>query len=49
MRHPIPHTCGLPHGILHVFNTILYEYQFQNQTISLFPEQSTLAEDVITL
>jgi hypothetical protein len=38
----------LPHGILHVFNTILYENEFQNpqifqQTISLFPEQSTLA------
>jgi hypothetical protein len=34
---------GLPHGILH----ILYENEFQNpqifqQTISLFPEQSTL-------
>jgi hypothetical protein len=38
---------GLPHGILHVFNTIIYENEFQNpqifqQTISLFPEQSTL-------
>jgi hypothetical protein len=38
---------GLPHGILHVFNTILYENEFQNpqifqQTISLFPEQPTL-------
>jgi hypothetical protein len=38
---------GLPHGILHVINTILYENKFQNpqifqQTISLFPEQSTL-------
>jgi hypothetical protein len=40
---------GLPHGILHVFNTILYENEFQNpqifqQTImsSLFPEHSTL-------
>jgi hypothetical protein len=37
----------LPHGILHVFNTILYENEIQNpqifqQTISLFPEQSTL-------
>jgi hypothetical protein len=21
---------GLPHGILHVFNSILYEYEFQN-------------------
>jgi hypothetical protein len=45
------HNCstlyGLPHGNLHVFNTILYENEFQNpqifqQTISLFPEQSTL-------
>jgi hypothetical protein len=30
----IPHTVaqlyGLPHGILHVFNTILYENEFQN-------------------
>jgi hypothetical protein len=41
---------GLPHGILQysVFNTILNENEFQNpqifqQTISLFPEQSTLA------
>jgi hypothetical protein len=38
---------GLPHGIIHDFNTILYENEFQNpqifqQTISLFPEQSTL-------
>jgi hypothetical protein len=38
---------GLPHGILQVFNTIVYENEFQNpqiiqQTISLFPEQSTL-------
>jgi hypothetical protein len=37
----------LPHGILHVFNTILYENEFHNpqifqQTISLFPEKSTL-------
>jgi hypothetical protein len=37
----------LPHGLLHTFNTILYENEFQNpqifqQTISLFPEQSTL-------
>jgi hypothetical protein len=51
MRHPIqlPNYMGrLPDGILHVFNTILYENEFQNtqifqQTISLFPEQSTLA------
>jgi hypothetical protein len=38
---------GLPHGIFHIFNTILYENEFQNhqifqQTINLFPEQSTL-------
>jgi hypothetical protein len=38
---------GLPYGILHVFNTILYENELQNpqifqQTISLFPEQSSL-------
>jgi hypothetical protein len=38
---------GVPHGILGVFNNILYENEFQNpqifqQTISLFPEQSTL-------
>jgi hypothetical protein len=37
--------------ILHVFNTILYENEFQNpqifqQTISLFPEQSTLYIDI---
>jgi hypothetical protein len=49
MRHPIqlPNLYGLPHGILHVFNTILYENEFQNpqifqQTISLFPKHSTL-------
>jgi hypothetical protein len=48
MRHPhtVAQLYGLPHGILHVFNTILYENEFQNpqifqQTISLFPEQST--------
>jgi hypothetical protein len=39
---------GVPHGILRVSNTILYENEFQNpqifqQTISLFPEHSTLA------
>jgi hypothetical protein len=38
---------GLPHGIVGGFNNILYENEFQNpqifiQTISLFPEQSTL-------
>jgi hypothetical protein len=37
----------VPHGILGVFNTILYENEFQipqifQQTISPFPEQSTL-------
>jgi hypothetical protein len=40
----------VPNGILHVFNTILYENEFENpqifqQTISLFPEQSTLFFD----
>jgi hypothetical protein len=39
---------GVPHEILRVFNTILYKNEFQNpqifqQTISLFPEHSTLA------
>jgi hypothetical protein len=51
MRHPgytVAQLYGVPHGILHVFNTILYENEFQNpqifqQTISLFPEQPTLA------
>jgi hypothetical protein len=36
MRHA-PHTVaqlyGLPHGILNVFNTILYENEFQNPQI----------------
>jgi hypothetical protein len=44
---------GLSDGILHVFNTI-YENEFQNpqifqQTISLFPEQSTLAKVIFWL
>jgi hypothetical protein len=39
--------CLSPHGILKVFNTILYENEFQNpqnfqQTFSPFPEHSTL-------
>jgi hypothetical protein len=43
---------GVPHGILRVFNTILYENEFQNpqifqQPISLFPEHSTLAAVVV--
>jgi hypothetical protein len=47
--HTVAQLYGLPHGILHVFNTILYENEFQNpqifqQTISLFPEQSTLPD-----
>jgi hypothetical protein len=49
MRHPhtVAQLYGVPHGIFGVFNTILYENEFQNpqisqQTISLFPEQSTL-------
>jgi hypothetical protein len=38
----------VPHGILRVLNTILCKDEFQNpqifqQTISLFPEHSTLA------
>jgi hypothetical protein len=37
----------MPHGILHVFNTIYYKNvqnpQSFQQTIRLFPEQSTLA------
>jgi hypothetical protein len=48
-----PYSCptgqlyGLPRGILGVFSTILYKHECQNpqivqQTISLFPEQSTL-------
>jgi hypothetical protein len=56
MRHPIqfPTIYGLPHGILHVFNTILYENEFQNpqifqQTISLFHEQSTLVLITVVL
>jgi hypothetical protein len=55
MRHPVQfpnYIYGLPRGILGVFNTILYENEFQNpqilqQTISLFPEQSTLVEECI--
>jgi hypothetical protein len=40
--HTVAQLYGLPHGILGVFNTILYENEFQNpQTISLFPEHST--------
>jgi hypothetical protein len=44
--HTVAQIYGVPHGILGVFNTILYENEFQNpqifqQTISLFPEQST--------
>jgi hypothetical protein len=51
MFHEAPHTVaqlyGLPNGILHIFNTIFYENEFQNpqifqQTISLLPEKSTL-------
>jgi hypothetical protein len=43
--HAVAQLYGLPHGILQVFNTILYKNEFQNpqkQTISLFPEQSNL-------
>jgi hypothetical protein len=49
MRHPhtLAQLYGLPHGSLNIFNTILYQNEFQNpqifqQTIRLFPEQSTL-------
>jgi hypothetical protein len=56
--HEAPHTVaqlyGLPHGILNVFNTILYENEFQNpqifqqtlMSVFFFPEQSTLGYDV---
>jgi hypothetical protein len=45
---------GVPHRILRVFNTILYENEFQNpqifqQTISLFPEHSTLLKGLVKL
>jgi hypothetical protein len=49
MRHPhtVAQLYGVPHEILGVSSTILYENEFQNpqifqQTISIFPEQSTL-------
>jgi hypothetical protein len=48
MRQPIVgQLYCVPHGILGVFNTILYKNEFQNpqifpQTISLFPDHSTL-------
>jgi hypothetical protein len=49
MRQPIKlgKLYGVPHRILHVCSTILYANVFQNpqifqQTISLFPEHSTL-------
>jgi hypothetical protein len=50
--HAVAQLYGLPHGIFHVFNTILYENEFQNpqmfqQTISLFHEQSTLVTTVL--
>jgi hypothetical protein len=58
-----PHTCDLGgidclsrwiYGILHVFNTILYENEFQNpqifqHTIILFPEQFTFLTIYITV
>jgi hypothetical protein len=45
--HIVEQLYGVSHGILRVINTILYENEFQNpqifqQTISLFPEHSTL-------
>jgi hypothetical protein len=44
----------VPHGIIRVFNTILFENQFQNpqifqQTIRLFPEHSTLGQFFLLL
>jgi hypothetical protein len=45
MGYTVAQLYGLPNGILHVFNTNLYENEFQNPqifSISLFPEQSTL-------
>jgi hypothetical protein len=43
MRHPIQtQLYGLPHEILHVFNTILYKNEFQNPRIQQ-TMQSTLA------
>jgi hypothetical protein len=47
VTHIVGQLYGVSHGILHVFNTILYKNKFQNpqifqQNISLFPEQSTL-------
>jgi hypothetical protein len=44
----------LPNGILRVFNPILCENKYQNpqifqQTISLFPEQSTLVVVVVVV
>jgi hypothetical protein len=41
MRHPILY--GLPHGILHVFNTILYENEFQNPQILKVPSKLLLS------
>jgi hypothetical protein len=43
----------VPHGILRVFNPILYKSEFQNpdifqQAISLFPEHSTLVCKYLT-
>jgi hypothetical protein len=29
----VAHLYGLPHGILHTFNTMLYENEFQNAQI----------------
>jgi hypothetical protein len=56
MRHPhtVAQLYGLPHGLLRVFNTILFKNEFQNpqifqQTISHFPEQSTLELSCVLL
>jgi hypothetical protein len=33
---------GVPHGILSVFNTILYEHEFENPQLFHLHERSTL-------
>jgi hypothetical protein len=52
MAHIVGQLYGVPHGILRVFSTIFYENEFQNpqifqQTISLFPEHSTLVSSAL--
>jgi hypothetical protein len=36
----------VPHGILRVFNTVLYENEFQNPKISSLTEHSTLVGNI---